>query len=217
VPETGLSAEALGRLHPDRLVELLDGLTADHPGLADLDINTIGRVIDPRALGREQFVRLLASLDRLAGLGANVDLSRMDARTFARIISRASNDQVQGVLGRPELRTRILNEIFRRMGDHLRADRATRTKAVVHWRLIGGAGAGGYDRYETVIEDGACVVHDGSTRDARVTITLHPVDFLRLITNNASGPVLFMTGKLKVKGDLGFAAGLTSLFDLPRG
>jgi hypothetical protein len=212
-----LSAEALARLHPDRLVELLDGLAPDHPGLADLDINTIGQVIDPRALSREQFVRLLATLDRLAGLGANVDLSRMDAPTFARIISRASTDQVQGALGRPELRTRILNEIFRRMGDHLRTDRAARIRAVVHWRLTGGTGDGGYDRYETVIEDGACVVHSRSTRDARVTITLHPVDFLRLITNNASGPVLFMTGKLKIKGDLGFAAGLTSLFDLPRG
>ncbi|HEX4703571.1 MAG TPA: SCP2 sterol-binding domain-containing protein, partial [Pseudonocardiaceae bacterium] len=30
-----------------------------------------------------------------------------------------------------------------------------------------------------------------------------------------SGAVLFMTGKLKIKGDLGFAAGLTSLFDIP--
>jgi putative sterol carrier protein len=215
MPETDLSA--LGRLPPDRLIELLDGLTPDHPGLAELDINTIGQFIDPRALGRDHFVRLLASLDRLAGLGANVDLSRMDAPTFARLISRASTDQVQAALGRPELRTKILNEIFRRMSNHLRTDRAAHTRAVVHWRLTGGVGDGGYDRSETVIEDGTCVVHDRSTRDARVTITLHPVDFLRLITNNASGPVLFLTGKLKIKGDLGFAAGLTSLFDLPRG
>jgi putative sterol carrier protein len=215
VPEIDLSA--LGRLHPDRLVELLDGVAPDDPGLADLDINTIGQVIDPRALNRDQFVRLLAGLDRLAGLGANVDLSRMDAPTFARLISRASTEQLQAALSRPELRTRILNEIFRRMGDHLRTDRAAHTRAVVHWRLTGGTGAGGYDRYETIIEDGACVVHDSSTQDARVTITLHPVDFLRLITDNASGPMLFLTGKLKIKGDLGFAAGLTSLFDLPRG
>lgn len=213
--ETDLSA--LGRLPPDRLIELLDGLTPDHPGLAELDINTIGQAIDPRALGRDHFVRLLASLDRLASLGANVDLSRMDAPTFARLISRASTGQVHAALSRPELRTKILNEIFRRMSDHLRPDRAAHTSAVVHWRLTGGVGDGGYDRYETVIEDGTCVVHDRSTRDARVTITLHPADFLRLITNNASGPVLFLTGKLKIKGDLGFAAGLTSLFDLPRG
>jgi alkyl sulfatase BDS1-like metallo-beta-lactamase superfamily hydrolase len=140
----------------------------------------------------------------------------MNAGTFARLITRASTDQVQGILARPELRTRVLNEIFRRMGDHLRADRATHTRAVVHWRLTGGTGEGGYDRYETIIENGTCALHRESTRDPRVTITVHPVDFLRLITNNASGAVLFMTGKLKIKGDLGFAAGLTSLFDLPR-
>src|SRR6266568_5996822 len=110
MPEIDLSA-----LPPDNLVELLEGMTPDHPGLADLDINIIGQVIDPRAISRDQFVRLLASLDRLAGLGADVDLKRMDANTFARLISRASTDQVQAALGRPELRTRILNEIFRRM------------------------------------------------------------------------------------------------------
>lgn len=214
--DTDMSAEALGRLDPDRLVALLDGLTPDDPALADLDINTIGQVVDPKGLGRDQFVRLLAALDRLAGLGANVDLSRMDADTFARIIGHASSEQVRGALARTELRTRILDEIFRRMSDHLRTDRAAHVSAVVHWRLTGGTGEGGYDRWETIVEDGVCVVNRESTRDPRVTITVHPLDFLKLITNNASGPVLFMTGKLKIKGDLGFAAGLTGLFDLPR-
>lgn len=211
-----LSADALGRLGADRVVALLDGLDPADPALAELDINVIGRVVDPRSLGREEFVRLLAALDRLAGLGAHVDLSRMDARTFARIIGRASTAQITGVLARPELRTRILEEIFRRMSEHLRTERAATVRAVVHWRLTGGSGEGGYDRWETVIEDATCVIRRESTRDPRVTITAHPVDFLKLITNNASGPVLFLTGKLKIKGDLGFAAGLTSLFDLPR-
>jgi hypothetical protein len=217
MPDTDLSADALGRLRPDRLVDLVDGLGPDHPELATLDINTVGRAVDPRKLDRDQFVRLLTALNRLAAFGPNLDLGRMDATTFARIITRASADQIRGALARPELRARMLDEVFRRMGDHLRADRAAHTNAVVHWRLTGGTGEGGYDRYETIIADGTCVVHHAATSDPRVTITLHPVDFLRLITSNASGPVLFMTGKLKVRGDLGFAAGLTSLFDLPRG
>ncbi len=33
---------------------------------------------------------------------------------------------------------------------------------------------------------------------------------------DASAPVLFMTGKLKIRGDLAFAAGLTGYFHLPR-
>jgi putative sterol carrier protein len=215
--DTDLSADALGRLRPDELVDLVDGLDPSEPGLAGLDVDVIGRLIDPRKLGKDGFVRILSALDRLAGQGADVDLSKMGAETFARIITRASTDQVQGVMVRPELRARMLDEIFRRMGDHLRADRAAHTNAVVHWRLTGGAGEGGYDRYETIIADGTCTVNHERTQDPRVTITMHPVDFLRLITRNASAPLLFMTGKVKVKGDLGFAAGMTNLFDLPKG
>jgi hypothetical protein len=212
-----LSAEALGRLTPDQLADLLDGLDAAHPGLADLDVEVVGRLVDPRKLSVQRFVRLLAALDRLARQGADVDLSKLDATTFARIITRASSSQLQGIMAVSDLRTRVLDEVFRRMGDHLRHDRAAHASAVVHWWLTGGLGDGGYDRYETIIEHGTCVAHRESTRDPRATITLHPADFLKLITHNSSGPVLFMTGKLKVNGDLGFAAGLTSLFDLPRG
>jgi putative sterol carrier protein len=185
--------------------------------VADENVVELLKGLDPRKVSRDRFVALLAELDRLAADGASVDLSDLDSATFARLITRASADQLKGVLVRPELRVRVLDEIFRRMGEHLRADRAAHTGAVVHWRLTGGTGDGGYDRYETVIEHGTCVSHRERTREPRVTITAHPADFLRLITGNASGPVLFMTGKLKVNGDLGFAAGLTSLFDLPRG
>lgn len=171
--------------------------------------------LDPRQVGRAEFVGLLASVARLAAEGEDVDLARLDARSFARLVTRASADQVRGVLDEPELRVLIIDEIFRRMADHLRPDRAAPVDAIVHWRLTGGSGADGYDRYETVIEHGTCVVHREATREPRVTITVHPADFLRLVTRNASGPVLFLTGKVKVKGDLGFAAGLTTLFDLP--
>jgi putative sterol carrier protein len=215
--DTDLSSDALGRLRPDELVDLIDGLDAAEPGLAGLDVDVIGQLIDPRTLRKDGFVRILTALERLAAAGAPLDLGKMAAGTFARMISRASTDQVQGVMVRPELRARMLDEIFRRMGDHLRADRAAHTAAVVHWRLTGGVGEGGFDRYETIIEEGTCTVHRESTRDPRVTVTMHPVDFLKLVTRNASAPVLFLTGKVKVKGDLGFAAGMTNLFDLPKG
>lgn len=150
-------------------------------------------------------------------LVSGLDMSQVDPHTFAAIVSQASGAQMTEVMGDPALRTKVLDEIFRRMGDHLRADRADRVTAVVHWRLTGGTGEGGYDRYETIIEHGTCTVNRTATRDPRVTITLSPIDFLRLITQEASAPVLFMLGKVKVKGDLGFAAGLAGLFDLPRG
>lgn len=188
----------------------------DASALSGDELVTLLSELDPRRVSRDEFVDLLAAVDRLAAQGADVDLSRLDAESFARLITRASNDQLQGVLGRPELRVRIIDEIFRRMADHLRPDRVTGLTAVVHWRLTGGTGEGGLDRYETIIDHGTCTVCREDTGEARVTITLHPVDFVKLVTRNASGPVLFMTGKLKIKGDLAFAAGMTNLFDLPR-
>ncbi len=211
-----LTAETIGQLKPAQLAELLEGIDPAHDTVPDLDIDVIGAAIDPRKLGKDQFIRLLSVLNRLAEGGADLSLSRMRAPTFARIIARASSSQVEGIMVRPELRARILGEVFRRMSEHLRADRAASTRAVVHWRLAGGSGSGGYDRYETVIDNGTCTVNTEPTRDPRVTITIQPAEFLKLITNNASGPVLFMTGKMKIKGDLAFAAGLTSLFDLPK-
>ena len=211
-----LTGKTIGQLSPSQLVDALEALNPTEVEVLGLDIDVLGGAIDPRTLSRDQFVRLLAALDRLANAGADIDLSKMRPGTFARIIAKASGSQVEGMMGRPELRARILGEIFRRMSEHFRADKAASTRAVVHWRITGGDGTGGFDRYETVIEGGTCVVNPEPQRDPRVTITVHPADFLKLITRNASGPVLFMTGKLRIKGDLAFAAGLTSLFDLPR-
>ncbi|MFC7618320.1 SCP2 sterol-binding domain-containing protein [Actinokineospora soli] len=180
-------------------------------------MDAIGRAIDPRKLRKNDLSALLAAITRLAEAGADVDLSKMGPGTFAKIITEASREQIQAVMADPGLRTRIIGEIFRRMGDHVRPERVRDVDAVVHWRLSEGTGPGGYDRWETVITDASCTVNREMSGKPRVTITLSPADFLKLITQNASAPVLFLTGKLKVRGDLAFAANLSGLFDLPRG
>nr|WP_042183823.1 SCP2 sterol-binding domain-containing protein [Kibdelosporangium sp. MJ126-NF4]CEL15885.1 hypothetical protein [Kibdelosporangium sp. MJ126-NF4]CTQ93810.1 hypothetical protein [Kibdelosporangium sp. MJ126-NF4] len=209
-----LSVEAISQLSPSELIALIDQLEPTTEGLAEVDIDEIARLIDPAKLKGDEFVRLISGLQRLSG--GSVDIARMGPQTFARLISGASKSQLDEVLSRPELRALILGEIFRRMTTHLRKEKARNVDAVVHWRFSGGAGEGGYDRYETVIVDGACTVNQDMANSSRVTITMPPQDFLRLITSNASAPVLFMTGKLKLRGDLAFAAGMLSMFDLPK-
>ena len=115
------------------------------------------------------------------------------------------------------MREQILTEIFGRMATHLRADKARDTDAVIHWR-IGGRPDGGHDEFETVIRDGACTVSEGlESASPRVVFTIAGTDFLRLVTGNAAGPMLFMRGKLKIEGDMMFAASAASLFTIPRG
>jgi putative sterol carrier protein len=41
------------------------------------------------------------------------------------------------------------------------------------------------------------------------------VQFLKVVTNNASPITLFMTRKLKVSGDVGFATALQKMFTIP--
>jgi putative sterol carrier protein len=130
-------------------------------------------------------------------------------------VSSASRAQLESVVAERPLRDRVLDEIFARMGAHIRSDRARDLHAVVHWRLSGGIGEGGYDRYETVIAHGSCTVSRDMRSSPRVTITIAPADFFRLITHQSTPAVLFVTGRIKVKGDLAFAAGLIGFFDLP--
>ena len=215
--DVDLTAETIGRLSSSQLVELLEQLDPASVALEQIDVDAIGRAIDPTQLRGSEFRTLLEQVDRLAGAG--VDLSRMGAETFARLIGRASKTQLTDVLAKPELRLTILDEIFRRMQAHLREEKARSVSAVVHWRFPSAPGAsddGRYERYETIIDRGVCTTTRERSADARVTITICPYDFLRLITSHASAPVLFMTGKLKVRGDLAFAASMMGLFDLPR-
>jgi putative sterol carrier protein len=114
----------------------------------------------------------------------------------------------------PEQRKATLDEIFRRMAEHVEPSKAKGNDAVVHFKILDRPG-GGEDHYEVVLEDGACSASDSPSREPRVAFKIGPVDFLRLVSGNANGPMLFMSGKLKIEGDLMFASTMTSLFRIP--
>lgn len=169
--------------------------------------------VDPKKIGKEEFVALLEAASEITGSGAPVNVSALQPEQFARLISRASDEQLEAVMDRPELRERILDEVFRRMGEHYKSEKASSTEAVVRWRI---SSDDGLLRYECVLADGKCTVSKDSQHELRVTITTRPAEFLKLASGNASAPMLFTKGKLKVAGDLGFAAGLTKLFQIPK-
>ena len=91
-----------------------------------------------------------------------IDPSEVDANELAQNMSQATDEQLSELMSGP-MREQILNEIFRRMEEHLCAD------------------------------------------------------FLRLVTGNAPGPMLFMNGRLTIEGDMMFAASAAALFTIPTG
>jgi putative sterol carrier protein len=138
----------------------------------------------------------------------------VDAVAFAGQVGQVSDDDLRTLMS-SDMRGQVLDEIFRRMVEHFRPDRAQGIEAVIHWKILDRPD-GGYDHYEFVISGGAASLSPAPSADPTLEFRIGPVHFLRLVTGNAAGPLLFMTGKLKIKGDLALAARAPGFFEIPK-
>jgi putative sterol carrier protein len=142
------------------------------------------------------------------------DFSSVDSKQFAQRVRGASDAQLKQLM-QSDQRGQVLDAIFTRMTKLFRADRAGNTNAVIHWN-VGDRPDGGVDTYELVIADGTCKLSEKPERDPKLSLTTGAVDFLKVVSGNGNPVMMFMTGKLKAKGDLGLAANIANLFDMPR-
>jgi putative sterol carrier protein len=142
-------------------------------------------------------------------------LASIDPKEFAQLVKSTPDSKIAEVMAGDD-RSKILDEVFDRMPTLFRADRAGNTAAVIHWNITGGSG-GSSDTYETVIENGACTVTNQPARDPKLAMTMDPVTFLKVVSGDGNPMMMFMTGKIKAKGDLGLAAQVAKLFDIPKG
>jgi putative sterol carrier protein len=141
-------------------------------------------------------------------------IGEADATQLAAMVGEVPDEQLAEGMANPEGRKMILDEVFKRMADHVEPGKIEGVDAVVHFTITDAPG-GGADTYEVVVRDGAVTVNNPPAERPKVTITTAPVSFLKLVTGQQSGPVMFMTGKLKLDGDVMFASRMTSFFRMP--
>ena len=141
-------------------------------------------------------------------------LNSIGPKEFAQLVKATPDSKIAEVMA-GDSRGKILDEVFNRMPTLFRAEKAGATTAVIHWIITGGAG-GANDTYETVIENGACTVTNEPARDPKLAMTMDPVTFLKVVSGDGNPMMMFMTGKIKAKGDLGLAANVAKLFDIPK-
>jgi putative sterol carrier protein len=142
-------------------------------------------------------------------------LAGADADQLAAMAGQISDEDMAAAMADADTRKKILDEIFGRMADHADPNQIKDVDAVVHFKIKDGPGAD-TDLYEAVIKDGSITVNtEPTTDDPKMAITAAPVPFLKLVTGQESGPAMFMTGKLKIEGDLMFASRMTSFFKIP--
>jgi putative sterol carrier protein len=139
--------------------------------------------------------------------------SDLVARGFARTVAQSPEKRLRQFVSGWR-RPLVLGAIFRQMPRRFNREQAKDVDAVIDWKLKGGRDDG-VDRYQVTIKDGRCRVTRRPTEEPRATLELDAVDFLRLAGGVAAGPELFMSGKLKVEGDLMFTARLPARFRVP--
>ena len=68
----------------------------------------------------------------------------------------------------------------------------------------------GESSYNVTMKDGKAAVAPGDAASPNCTVTVAENDFLDMVTGKLNGQMAFLTGKLKVAGDMGLALKLGS-------
>ena len=89
-------------------------------------------------------------------------------------------------------------EIINAMPNRFQADKAGDMNAVVMFDLSGDNGG----KWHANIANGALSVHEGAAESPKATILMDADDFVKMSSGELNAMMAFMSGKIKVDGDL---------------
>ena len=101
-----------------------------------------------------------------------------------------------------------VQQIFQAMPSRLNPSAAQGLDCVIQYDLTGEGGG----QYHSTIKDGAATVTEGTHPSPSMTITMAAQDFVDMTEGKLDGMSAFMSGKLRIGGDMGLAMRLQSLF-----
>jgi putative sterol carrier protein len=127
---------------------------------------------------------------------------------LAAMIEGKSDDDINAaVAGRGT--EKVLGQLFDAWAARFDPNRAGNQSAVIGFDITSPEGT---HQYQLKVADGTCETVTGAPEAARVTLGLAVPDLLRLVTGKLDGMQAFMTGKLKLSGDMMFAQSMQSWF-----
>ena len=139
------------------------------------------------------------------------DQEQLDPQQLAEVIKTLSDDELTEQIKNMGADT-TLKAIFDGMQDAFNAQKAAGVTAKIQYDITTDDGV---KSWTVAIADGSCTTSEGAADDPRLTLSLAMTDFVRLIFNQADGTQMFMSGKLKLKGDMMFAMQMQGFFDRP--
>ena len=140
------------------------------------------------------------------------DPATITAEEFSRLVGSMSEEQLGDAIH--GIGTgRVLDRVFEQFTARFRPEHAGGVDAESQFLIRDGSDE---HPYLVVIRNARCDVQPARGKEPRVTLVAELLPFVKLVTGHAEGANLFMTGKLRVAGDLVFALRLLSFFDRPR-
>jgi putative sterol carrier protein len=101
-----------------------------------------------------------------------------------------------------------IQTIFAEMPNRLNPTSAQGLDVIIQYDLSGDGGS----QYYAVIANGACAMNEGKHDSPTMTVSMAASDFVDMIQGRLDGMSAFMSGKLRISGDMGLAMKLQSLF-----
>jgi acyl dehydratase/putative sterol carrier protein len=102
-----------------------------------------------------------------------------------------------------------LDEIFQDMQQSFQPDKASGVDATVQWLISSG---GEEKPYAVTIKDGAFSWEQRQAESPNVTLSTDVESFVAMMTGKAQGATLYMSGKLRIQGDLMLAQRMSQFF-----
>jgi putative sterol carrier protein len=104
------------------------------------------------------------------------------------------------------------DQIVEALPQYLVPEKAGSTNATIQFDLSGDAGG----KWWVKIHDGVAESGKGEPPDAaNLTLMADAADWVKIMLGQLDGTAAFMQGKLKIKGDMGLAIKMQSLFKRP--
>jgi putative sterol carrier protein len=136
------------------------------------------------------------------------DMNINDQEALAALVEGKTDDEINAFLKEAGV-DQVLDQIFGAMKDRFQADKAAGQTAVVGWDI---STPDGTETYQFKVDNGTCEVIKGGTEPAKVTLGLSLPDFIRFIAGKLDGMQAFMSGRLKLSGDMMFAQTMQAWF-----
>jgi putative sterol carrier protein len=135
---------------------------------------------------------------------------RMSTEEFREMIKGKSDEEIlAGAKGNEEP---LLEGIFDGMKDAFEPSKATGQTAVIQYNIDT---PNGVMSYHLNVDNGTCSIEKGAASEPRVGFAIDLPNFLRLVIGELDGMKAYMSGQLKITGDLMFSQNIPRWFKQP--